>query len=47
MDWIAIKGTQTKDERDSVYLALVYAGYEVRRSRRVGYRERRRSFGLV
>lgn len=30
MDWTAIKGIPTKDERDAVALALYHAGYEVR-----------------
>lgn len=30
MDWTTIKGILTKEERDSVALALYHAGYEVR-----------------
>lgn len=50
MDWTAIKGIPTKEERDSVALALYHAGHEVRQTKRkennkavidVEYRERR------
>lgn len=34
MDWIAIKGIPTKEERDSMALALFHAGYEVRQTKR-------------
>lgn len=34
MDWTAIKGIPTKEERDSVALALYHAGYEVRQTKR-------------
>lgn len=49
MDWAAIKGILTKEERDSVALALIRAGYETRFTKRkdgnktvidVEYRER-------
>lgn len=49
MDWTAIKGILTKEERDSVALALFRAGYETRQTKRkdgnktvidVEYRER-------
>lgn len=51
MEWTAIKGISTKDERESVALALFCAGYEVRQTKRkdgnktvidVEYRERRK-----
>lgn len=50
MDWTAIKGILTKEERNSVALALFHAGYETRLAKRRGgnkdvidveYRERR------
>lgn len=49
MYWTAIKCIPTKEERDSVALALFHAGYEVRQTKRndgnktvidVEYRER-------
>lgn len=36
MDWTAIKGILTKDERNSVALALICAGYETRLTKRKG-----------
>lgn len=48
-EWTAIKGITTKEERDSVALALYHAGYEARQTKRkdgsktvidVEYRER-------
>lgn len=50
MEWTAIKGILTKEERNSVALALICAGYETRFTKRkdgnktvidVEYRERR------
>lgn len=34
MDWTAIIGIPTKEERDAVALALFHAGYEVRQVKR-------------